>query len=175
MHPRTQELIEYLHQQRAALRATFERIPATLRNSAPVVGGWSPAEIIEHLSIVNQRVAKILSIKIAEAKRSGLGLETSTGPILPNIDVAAMSDRSKRFTAPDSAKPQGLDADDAWAELERSWVVLDASIGECDGLALSTITHPHPALGPLSLYGWIAFAGAHEARHTQQICERLGA
>jgi hypothetical protein len=27
--------------------------------------------------------------------------------------------------------------------------------------------------GPLSLYGWIAFAGAHEARHTQQIRECL--
>jgi hypothetical protein len=53
-------------------------------------------------------------------------------------------------------------------------VVLGASIRKCDGLAVATITHPHPALGPLSLYAWTAFAGVHEARHLQEIRERLG-
>jgi hypothetical protein len=173
MHPRTHELLEYLDQQRTELRATFERIPASSRSVAPAAGEWSPAEIIEHLSIVNRRVAKLLAIKIAEARRSGIGAETSTEPVLPTLDLQGMSNRSNRFTAPDNTQPNGLAADAAWAELERSWVALEASIKECDGLALSTITHPHPALGPLSLYAWIAFAGAHEARHTQQIRERL--
>jgi hypothetical protein len=174
MHPRTHELLEYLDEQRAALRAAFERIPASSRSLAPAAGGWSSAEIVEHLSIVNRGIAKMLAIKIVKATRSGLGPETSTEPVLPTIDVQGMSNRSTRITAPDSVQPTGLSADEAWAELEWSWVALEASIRECDGFALATITHPHPALGPLSLYGWIAFAGAHAARHTQQIRERLG-
>jgi hypothetical protein len=28
---------------------------------------------------------------------------------------------------------------------------------------------PHPAWGPLNLYQWLAFVGAHEARHLAQI------
>jgi hypothetical protein len=40
-----------------------------------------------------------------------------------------------------------------------------------DGYALGEIVHPHPALGPLDMYGWMAFCGAHAARHAAQIRE----
>jgi hypothetical protein len=73
--------------------------------------------------------------------------------------------------APGVLEPTGLDADAAWAALERATMEVRASIAEGDGLALSTITHPHPLFGPLTLYDWIAFVGAHEARHAAQIRE----
>jgi hypothetical protein len=109
---------------------------------------------------------------IAEARRSGIGAKTST--VLSTIDAQGISNRSTRFTASDNVQPKGRAPDDARAELERSWVVLGALIRKRDELAVATISHPHPALGPLSLYTWIAFAGAHEARHMQEIRERLG-
>jgi hypothetical protein len=40
MHPRTHELLEYLDQQRAAGRATFERIPASSRSGPLSLYGW---------------------------------------------------------------------------------------------------------------------------------------
>jgi hypothetical protein len=40
-----------------------------------------------------------------------------------------------------------------------------------DGLALGTLTHPHPIFGPLTLYQWIATTAGHEGRHTAQIRE----
>jgi hypothetical protein len=40
-----------------------------------------------------------------------------------------------------------------------------------DGVALSDVSAPHPALGPLNGYQWFLFLAAHEGRHTAQIRE----
>ncbi len=45
------------------------------------------------------------------------------------------------------------------------------SAAKGDGLALQEIVYPHPWLGPLNAYEWIAFIAAHMARHTEQIRE----
>src|SRR5262249_4976112 len=97
--------------------------------------------------------------------------DASTEPVLPTLDIARVLDRSTPLTAPEIVRPRGLSADAAWAQLERSTIALRASIAQGDGLALSEITYPHPLLGPLSMYGWIALAGAHEGRHAEQIRE----
>jgi hypothetical protein len=93
--------------------------------------------------------------------------------VLPTIDIAMMLDRSRRLTAPEIVLPKGLSADIAWAELERSTIAVREAIAQGDGLGLSEIRYPHPLLGPLSLYAWIALVGAHEGRHAQQIREGL--
>jgi hypothetical protein len=175
MHPRTRELLDFLAEQRALLRTAFDEVPAPLRNAAPVPGQWSPAEVIEHISIANRRIAKLLSKKIAEAKSAGLGADASTEPVLPTLDIAMMLDRSRRLTAPEIVLPKGLSADIAWAELEQSTIAVREAIAQGDGLALSEIRYPHPLLGPLSLYEWIALVGAHEGRHAQQIREVFSA
>ena len=175
MHPRTHELLDFLAEQRALLRTAFDEVPAALRNAAPAPGQWSPAEIIEHVSIANRRIAKLLSKKIAEAKSAGIGADASTEPVLPTIDIPRMLDRARRFTAPEIVLPKGLRADIAWAELERSTIAVREAIAQGDGLALSEIRYPHPLLGPLSLYAWIALVGAHEGRHAQQIREVFSA
>jgi hypothetical protein len=64
-----------------------------------------------------------------------------------------------------------LAADAAWEELERGGRAVREAAGAGDGLALGTVYHPHPQFGPLSLYQWIAFVGAHEGRHAAQIRE----
>jgi len=175
MHPRTRELLEYLDAQRAALRAAFDAVPPDARDQPPAPGQWSAAAVVEHLAIVDARIAKVLSKRIAEGRAAGIGPETSTDPVLPTIDTAMVLNRATRVTAPEVLHPTGLDADAAWAALERATVHVRASVAEGDGLALSTITHPHPLFGPLSLYYWIAFVGAHEARHAAQIRESVEA
>ena len=174
MHSRTQELLEYLDAQRAALRAAFDAVPPAERDLAPAPGRWSAAHVIEHLAIVQGRMATIFSMKVAEGRASGLGPETSTDPILPTIDLAPALDRTTRVAAPEMIQPTGtLDSNGAWAALERSTAVFRAAVAEGDGLALSTMTHRHSLFGPLSLYNWIALVGAHEARHAAQIRESL--
>jgi hypothetical protein len=46
-------------------------------------------------------------------------------------------------------------------------------IATADGLAMGAVSAPHPALGNFNGYEWIAFAGAHAARHAAQVREIL--
>jgi hypothetical protein len=171
MHPRTQELLTYLDEQRAVLKSAFESVPVNLRDQRTAPDRWSSINVVEHLAIVEARVAKLLSERIEEARAIGLSAESSSEPILPTIDLSAVRDRTVRVKAPETAIPTGLDAVAAWTALDEATVKMRGMIAAGDGLALSSVTHPHPRFGPLSVYQWIVFMGAHEARHAAQIRE----
>lgn len=171
MHSRTKELLDYLDHQRAALRAAFEAVPAPLRDRAPAPGRWSTAQCVEHLSIVGGRIAEALTTKVADAKARGLAAETATDPILPHTDHEKVLDRSTKFSAPDPIQPTGVSADAAWAAIERSGTAMRDAVSAADGLALGSVSWPHPRFGSLTAYQWIAFSGAHEGRHAAQIRE----
>jgi hypothetical protein len=172
MHSITRELLAYLDEQRSVLKSAFESVPVDLRERPPAPDRWSAANIVEHLSIVEARISKVLSERIDEG-RAGLSPETNTDPILPTIDYRRMYDRSTRVKAPEIAIPTGLDAASAWTALEDAGSKLRGVLLANDGLGLSSITHPHPRFGALSVYQWIAFLGAHEVRHAQQIREDI--
>jgi hypothetical protein len=170
MHQITHELLEYLDKQRSVLKSAFESVPPELRERPPAPERWSAANVIEHLAIVEARISGLLSKRIEEA-RTGLAPETSTGPILPTIDYQRVYDRSQRVKAPETAIPTGLDAGAAWTALENAGSMLRGILTANDGLALSLVTHPHARFGDLSVYQWMAFLGAHEVRHAEQIRE----
>jgi DinB superfamily len=110
MHPRTHELLEYLARQRDRLRAAFDAVPPALRDVARGPGEWSPAQVIEHVSIVNRGIAKMLSIKIAEGRASLVREDPDSAPVLPTLAIATIADRSGRFEAPAAVWPTGLTA-----------------------------------------------------------------
>jgi hypothetical protein len=168
MHPRTHELLDYLGRQRADLRAAFEAVPPSLRDRAPAPGSWSTAAVIEHLAMVGQLVAQRLTTNVASAHP---GPEAATDPILPQVNVSRVLNRDTKVNAPDLIQPTGLKADAAWAAIEKSGATLIDALKATDGLALGGVSWPHPMFGPLTAYQWIAFHGAHEARHAAQIRE----
>ena len=171
MHPRIRELQDYYDAQRAVLRAAFERVPATLRDRPPAPDCWSAANIVEHLAIVEARLGGMLASRIAAARAEGLGAETSDRPILPTIDLTRVLDRATRVTAPETVRPTGLGADAAWQALERATDAVRGALRDGNGLALGSVTHPHPLFGPINVYQWLASIAAHEARHAAQIDE----
>jgi hypothetical protein len=170
MHSITRELLAYLDEQRSVLRSAFESVPPELRDRAPAPERWSAANVVEHLAIVETRIHGLLTERIQEA-RSGLAVDTNTEPLLPTIDYKRMYDRSNRVKAPEAVIPTGLDPVSAWSALEKAGSMLREMLVTNDGLALSSITHPHPRFGVLSVYQWVAFLGAHEVRHAEQIRE----
>ncbi len=170
MHSITRELLAYLDEQRSILKSAFESVPPNRRDRPPAPERWSAANVVEHLAIVEARISKILSERIQE-ERTTLSVETSTDPILPTLDYKRMYDRSTRVKAPETAIPTGLDAASAWTALENAGSTMRTMLVANDGLALSSVTHPHPRFGSLSVYQWIAFLGAHEVRHAAQIRE----
>lgn len=170
MHPRVEEVIAFLDTNRAALRAEVERIPAALRETRPAPGRWSVAEVLEHLSLVERRIAGLLAELLSAARAGGMGPERETSPVVGTFDLARALDRGRPVAATGAALPRvGLDAAGAWTALEESRAALREVVLAGDGLALGEVSHPNPAFGPLNFYHWVVFVGGHESRHAAQI------
>lgn len=172
MHPRIQEVLDVLDEKRDALTRTVAAIPSAFHRSRPSDDKWSVAEIIEHLGIVEGRIAGMLTEKLDAARASGLGREVDTTSVAPMLDVNGVTNRSKPIVASDASQPRaGISSDDGLKILlERRQALRDA-IQAVDGLALGTVEIPHPRLGTLNAYQWLLFLAGHEARHTDQIRE----
>ena len=172
MHPRTAELLEHLDRERAALRLAVEGVPPDRRERRPSPESWSVAEVLEHLALVERRLTQLFTTWMAEARAQGLGAESESTPLVPTLDWATVLDRRRKITASEAVRPRGdLNAPAAWGVLEEAQRALRTVVLEGDGLALGEVVRPHPVLGPLNLYQWVAFVGAHEARHAAQIRE----
>ncbi len=172
MHPRIAELLTYIDEQRVVLRAAIDNVPADRRSKSPGEDRWSVDEVVEHLATIEPKITSLFRARVSEARTNGLATETATSPILPELNVGQIVDRGHRLKGPNSMRPTSkLDSDAAWAQLEISRRDLRDAVADADGLALGTITHPHLAFGPFTMYKWIAFIGAHEARHADQIRE----
>jgi uncharacterized damage-inducible protein DinB len=172
MHPRIEEVLNYLDTERSALRDAVELVPATLRNQSPGADRWSVAQVLQHLAGIENRIGLGMTKWIADARAAGTGPETETSSVMNSIPLNLIADRSQRRNAPEEFQPPSdADAESAWAALGRSRATLRAAILAGDGLALSEVKQPHPVLGPINLYQWALFVGSHETRHTGQIRE----
>lgn len=172
MHPRIEEVINYLDTERTALREAVELVPPALRDQSPGTDRWSVAQVLQHLVMIDKRVGRGMAKWVADARAGGTGSETETSSVMNSLPLQAIADRSQRRSAPENVRPQGdIDAKSAWTALEQSRAALCAAILAGDGLALSEVVQPHPVLGPINLYQWALFVGSHEIRHTGQVRE----
>jgi DinB superfamily len=172
MHPRIHEVLEYLNTTRGELFNAVDAVPASRREEQPGADRWSVAEVLEHLNVIERRIARMLSASIAGAKVAGLGPELETSPVLDTIDRRRIGDRATAATAPEAVRPQaGLDAAAVWLAMQESRANLRSAVVAGDGLALSELKQEHPLFGLINLYQWVIFVGAHESRHAAQIRE----
>ncbi len=176
MHPRSEEVLNYLEQTRNELRAAVDSVPSGSRNTKPAADRWSVAQILDHLAMAHRLVAALVGKSIAEAQANGLGTETETSSVLPTIPTERILDRTQKVPAPEMIIPRSdLDAETAWSELDEAREKLRAAFLTGDGLALAQVVQRHPVLGPINMYQWVLFNGSHEARHTLQIRELAAA
>jgi hypothetical protein len=172
MHPRVRELSEHLDRHRADLRAAVGDVPPELHALSPGDGQWSVLGVLEHLAIVEARIGALLEKHLGDAKVAGLQAEADASPLLPTLNLAVFTDRGRRIKASEALHPKnGRSLDELWASLAQSRQVTMRVLASADGLRISDVTMPHPVFGPLDLYTWFAFIGAHEARHAAQIRE----
>jgi len=171
MHPRTAELLRHLDTQRAILRSAYEAAPVHLRETRPATDRWSIAGVIEHLALVERRVANVLQDGLrAAATNAPPPPLTDLEPFLPRIDPTAILDRERRVAAHMSLHPsRGLDSERAWIALAQATQLVHEVTHAADGLDTTAVRSPHPVFGMLDFGNWIAFVGYHEARHAAQI------
>lgn len=172
MHPRIQELVNHLAAHRNDVHEAVATVPPEMRERRPAADRWSVAEVLEHLSLIEHRVAGLLTKYVDAGRARGLGAETDTSSVVKTFNVAGVIDRSSPVSAPEGVIPrQSLDIPAATAALETSRAALLQALQNADGLAIGELSHPHPVLGTLNLYHWIVALGAHDSRHAAQIRE----
>ena len=172
LHPRIEELLEYLEETRASFLVAVAGVPGDLRAARPVPGRWTLGEIVDHVGKVEASLVRLLTKKVAEARAQGVGPETDASSLMTNFDTSRLLDRTRRIEAPPIVVPtEGASVDDGLAALARGRAALRAVLTDASGLALGTITFPHPALGVLNMYQWALSVGGHDMRHAEQVRE----
>lgn len=106
MHPRLTELLDYVDAQREQLRAVVESIPSSKHNHVSPAGGWTILGVLEHLAIVESRIASLIRKMTTEARAAGVRAETETSSILPSLDLVRFLDRGRKLDAPKSTQPK---------------------------------------------------------------------
>jgi hypothetical protein len=172
MQPRTRELLDYLAAADRDIDDSVAAVPEADRARRPSPDRWSVAEILEHLSVVERAIARMLGQQVRTARDSGLRPERATEPVVPTVPVARLLDRGAKLEASERSQPRG---GMAWAAAREAFRTSRGDVVEllrsADGLALSELVIPHPLLGPLNVYQWAVFLGAHARRHAAQIRE----
>ena len=172
LHPRIEELLEYLEETRAAFLMAVTAVPDALRSARPVPGRWTLGEIVDHVGKVESACVRLLAKKVAEARAQGHAIEMDTSSIMTNFDTKRLLDRTRRIEAPPIVVPtEGAPVEDGLAALGRSRAALHAVLVDASGLALGTLTFPHPALGVINMYQWALSIGGHDTRHAEQVRE----
>lgn len=164
--PDVTSIVERLHQTRADLLAVVEPIPPDRWRKTPPAGGWSAAEVIAHLSMVEQA--------ILDGAGRGLAKEPRPVPLWKRIHIPPVVAEwriVKRKTPipldPALLADKQLMLDRFAAQRRRTLAFIDANRGR----DLSRWRHTHPFFGSLNIYTWFKTIYHHEIRHTKQLRE----
>jgi hypothetical protein len=161
------EIFEHIDRTRARLFSIVEGLSEEQLAYSPAPDRWCVAELVEHLSIVESGVVRVLERLLSNVDESGAAAPGTFEPV--SVEEFVERSRGVKLEAPDRVRPTGLPLADSLARLKDSRAALHAlrpRIDRADGRALR---FPHPAWGPLDLYQWLLFVGAHEDRHLAQI------
>ncbi len=174
LHPRIAEIVAALHDAHAEMQACLAAIPAAHHDVPAPDGRWSIAQHIEHLAMVDDGAGRVLSNLIKQVMAAG-AQETDDSSLAHSLDAFRITTVTKPLVAPAMVDPTaGLSAVDALERLEACRTRMIGALERASGLALGTVTYPHPVLGPITAYQWGLFSALHQRRHTAQI-RALGA
>jgi uncharacterized damage-inducible protein DinB len=165
------EIYDEIDRTRARLFESVAALTAGQQSFRPAPDRWSVAQLCDHLSIVEGNVLKLLTKVLAKAEESGAPRPPSDAVFAPvSIDEFVERTRDLKLEAPETVRPaDARPAAESLAALRDSRVALHALRPRLERLDAHALRFPHPAWGPLNLYQWLLFLGAHEARHLAQI------
>ena len=148
-------------------------IPNELHDSKSAPDRWSVAEVVEHLSIFERRIAGLLTMQVTAARAAGVGSDPETSSVVATYAHAAdLTNRARRLEAPSIVRPTGtLDSAAATRALVESRAGLISALQNANGVDLRNLTQSHPVFGPLNMYHWVVALGLHDRRHAAQIRE----
>lgn len=171
MYQNLGEVYENLEKTREKLIATIDALPPESETWRENGAGWTIREIVEHLSLVEAGIIKIVQKLLGKASPSAAGEPPFSLPA--DFGEKLLGIRESKLQAPEFFHPKGEHSiADSLAKLKEDRTLLADLRNEIEKVDASAPVFPHPALGNLNLYQWIVMIGLHERRHLAQI-ERI--
>lgn len=128
--------------------------------------GWSILHVLEHLHLVETRVAGAIIDAVKSPPMEDLRTHESL--------KEGLLDRSHKIETPEIFRPRGVVAtlQEARERLSSSRARLEAAVVVARNAgALHSHGFAHSLLGPMSIQQWYDFVPLHELRHVAQIAE----
>ena len=154
---------------RGRLRELLSTVTDEQATSLPADETWTIAQIVEHISIVDEGALRICA-KLLQKAQNASQVSDGRATISQSFLDAASKSIGVKLEAPDFVRPTGeksipdsLAKLDATAERAREMRPLFETV---DGTGFK---FPHPYFGDMSAHEWLAIKGGHEMRHVKQI------
>jgi len=166
--------VRRLSRTRDSLISSVRDLPEDLVQSAPREGGWSIAEILEHLWLAEDLTARGLERALAGAGQEPMEPFPAEGlaahPPLNQVELAPEPVEAPGPTLPGGGRSRS----ELLSALALSRARLLALLPELVQRNPRRILLRHPMLGELDALQWYEFVALHEDRHRRQILTRLG-
>ena len=169
---------------RRKLYARVENLSDAQQTFRPTDDAWSIAEIMEHLSIIETNMVRLIGMLLAKtesaAAAANAGAGASAGDAATTLSPRAFQPfsmealidtiKDKKLDAPEQVRPGGQMAlADSLTALRATRASLESLRPRLEAADLTAAAYPHPAWGDLNIAQWLAFIGLHEGRHLAQI------
>jgi len=158
--------VQYLQQTRDGVVSAVKGLSEAQLKFKPAPDRWSVAEVLEHITLVEDGLFQNVSVNIMKAPAGAADRDVA------KTDAAVLAlvpDRSHKRQAPPQFVPTGR-----WTPAETLDHFLKSRARTIEFLESTPDLRAHVGdspLGPLDGYEWVLFMSAHSERHTKQILE----
>ena len=161
------------------VRAELKRVLAGITDEAAnlLADGekWTVAQVVEHISIVDEGASKICAKLLGKGETS---VSAAAGSEKPKVSGSFLKHYSTindvKLEAPDRVQPTGaVSISDSLARMDANRARLNELQPRFETNNEGTATFPQPYFGEMSAVEWLILIGGHEARHTEQIRKLL--
>jgi hypothetical protein len=161
-------------QAQALFMAAVSNLTEAQADFRPDEDQWTIAEIVEHVSIIDNNFLRLTHKLLKEAESAPKSPKTDL-----NLGHTSLDENGHQhpgpLQAPDRVRPQGgARIEDSLAKMRASLAGFAKIQSRLEAVDLSEQMFAHPFLGPINAYQWMVLLGEHEDRHRGQI-ERLKA
>ena len=164
------EIFDEIDGARARLLRAVETLSEEHQSFRPSADRWSAAQLCEHLATVEGNVVGLLTRLLDKSEESGAARADGAGFEPVSIEEFVERSRGVKYEAPERLQPgDSTPLHVSLAALASSRAALHGLRPRLERADGHSARFPHPAWGPLNLYQWLLFVGAHEGRHLAQI------
>ena len=154
---------------RERLKNLVSRLTETQITALPEDEKWTVAQIVEHISMVDEGSMKICAKLLKKAEAAGRisdGKVSISGNFLQKgKEIARMKVSAPEFVQPTGAKS----ITESLAKLDENTEQLKQLRGLFESFDGTDLKFPHPFFGDISAHEWLSLKGGHEMRHIKQI------